>query len=100
MGTTTVLVGACVCEMCIYMRARGPCKGNEFLRHESFPCAPLPPRRITCVEGVIAVRPLSMYNMHAHTHPRPTTDDNTTRDDHRCTYTLRKDSRREATNDE
>lgn len=94
MGTTTVLVGACV-------RARGPCKGNEFLRHESFPCAPLPPRsRITCVEGVIASRPLSIYNMHAHTHPRPATDDNTTRDDHRCTYTLRKDSRREATNDE
>jgi len=71
----------CVCEMYIYICVRGPCKGNEFLRHESFPCAPLPPppRRITCVEGVIAVRPLSIHNMHAHTHPRPATDDNTTR---------------------
>lgn len=30
------------------------------------------------VEGVITARPLSIY-MHAHTHPRPATDDNTTR---------------------
>lgn len=63
-----MLVNACVLD--VRMRARGPCKGNEFLRHESFPCTLPPQRRITCAEGVIAVRPLYICERTAH--PAPT----------------------------